>query len=142
MIRPVEQADLDRVLDIWLTANLQAHSFIPAAYWKGNAEAVRQALPQAEVYVWEEDEMIWGFLGLEGDHIAGIFVHPEAQSRGLGRRLLDRAREGRDQLSLHVYQKNVRAAAFYRREGFSALEAGADEGTGEGELRMVWCRRR
>lgn len=142
MIRPFEQKDLDRVLDIWLAANLQAHSFLPAAYWEGNWEAVRQALPQAEVYVWEAEREILGFVGLEGDYIAGIFVHPEAQSRGLGRELLDRAKEGREELSLHVYQRNARAAAFYRREGFSALEEGADGATGEKELQMVWRRRR
>ena len=63
---------------------------------------------------------ILGFLGLEGDYIAGIFVRHGAQSRGVGKKLLDRAKEGRGRLSLRVYEKNTRAAAFYRRGGFSA----------------------
>ena len=49
MIRGFESRDQERVLDIWLTANLQAHSFIPAHYWKGQLENVRLALFQAEI---------------------------------------------------------------------------------------------
>ena len=67
MIRLFEEEDLDEVLAIWLDANLRAHSFIPAGYWEGRREEVRQALPQAELYVWEEQGEILGFLGLEGD---------------------------------------------------------------------------
>ena len=44
MIRLFEEEDLDEVLAIWLDANLRAHSFIPAGYWEGRREAVRQAL--------------------------------------------------------------------------------------------------
>ena len=119
MIRLFEEEDLDEVLAIWLDANLRAHSFIPAGYWEGRREEVRQALPQAELYVWEERGEILGFLGLEGDYIAGIFVRHGAQSRG-------------------VYEKNARAAAFYRREGFSALGEQTDAGTGEVERCMCW----
>ena len=105
---------------------------------EGRREEVRQALPQAELYVWEEQGEILGFLGLEGDYIAGIFVRHGAQSRGVGKKLLDRAKEGRGRLSLRVYEKNTRAAAFYRREGFSALEEQTDAGTGEVERCMCW----
>ena len=56
----------------------------------------------------------------------------------MGKKLLDRAKEGRGRLSLRVYEKNTRAAAFYRREGFSALEEQTDAGTGEVERCMCW----
>ena len=142
MIRPFAEGDLDQVMEIWLAANLQAHSFVPAEYWEGNLAAVRRALPQAEVYVCQEGEELLGFLGLEGDYLAGIFVRPGEQSRGLGRQLLDRAKEVRDRLGLNVYQKNVRALSFYRREGFRVLDEGTDRAAGERELRMVWDRER
>lgn len=141
MIRPFAEGDLDQVMEIWLAANLQAHSFVPAAYWEENLAAVRQALPRAEVYVCQEGELL-GFLGLEGDYLAGIFVRSEARSRGLGRQLLDRAKEVRNRLVLNVYQKNVRALSFYRREGFRVLDEGTDRATGEGEVQMVWARER
>lgn len=30
MVRPFAPADLDRIMEIWLAANLQAHCFVPA----------------------------------------------------------------------------------------------------------------
>lgn len=57
---------------------------------------------------------------------------------GVGRQLLDHVKTSRGQLRLQVYRKNLRAAAFYRREGFRVLEEGVDPETGEAELLMEW----
>lgn len=142
MIRSLEPADLPAVSAIWLDANREAHDFIPASYWLGHFEEVRTALAQAEVWVFEAEARaeISGFIGLQEDYIAGIFVRREARSGGVGRQLLDHVKAGRRQLRLQVYRKNLRAAAFYRREGFRVLEEGVDPGTGEAELLMEWRR--
>ena len=140
MIRAFQTGDLERVAEIWLEANAQAHNFIPRRYWEGQLEAVRNLLPQAELYVWQEGA-IQGFIGLDGEHIEGIFVWPAAQSRGIGKALLDRAKAAHSCLTLHVYRKNDRAAAFYRREGFRVRSEGVDGNTGELECRMAWEER-
>ena len=58
MIRKMEKEDQDRVSKIWLDTNIKAHDFIQAQYWEKNYEQVREMLPQAEVYVWEENGQI------------------------------------------------------------------------------------
>ena len=138
MIRKLQNADIDRVTDIWLDANLRAHSFISPQYWKGNFETVKKMLPQAEVYVYENDREIWGFIGLNGEYIEGIFVSGEMQSRGIGKRLLDFVKTKKTELHLNVYQKNMRAIRFYQREGFKILREGMDEATGEKDYEMTW----
>lgn len=140
MIRRMGEGDLEAVAAIWLDANREAHDFIPASYWLGHFEEVRTALAQAEVWVFEAEAQteISGFIGLQEDYIAGIFVRREARSGGVGRQLLDHVKAGRRQLRLQVYRKNSRAAAFYRREGFHVLEEGVDPETGEAELLMEW----
>ena len=55
MIRLFEFRDLDRIMEIWLEGNLTAHPFIKEEYWKQNYETVRSMLPNAEVYVFEQD---------------------------------------------------------------------------------------
>ena len=101
---------------------------------------VREALPQAEVYVeaGEDDGQVRGFVGLTGDFIAGLFVRASAQSQGIGRALLQRAKAGRSFLRLGVYKKNPRAIAFYQREGFVIESEGLDENTDEPEFTMAW----
>ena len=138
MIRKLQKVDINRVADIWLKTNLKAHFFIPEQYWISNYEFVKEMLPQAEVYVYEDDKMIQGFIGINDEYIEGIFVSDEMQSRGIGKMLLDYIKDKKDRLQLKVYQKNVRAMSFYQREGFTIQSEGMDEFTREKEYVMNW----
>ena len=138
MIRKLQKVDINRVADIWLKTNLKAHFFIPEQYWISNYEFVKEMLPQAEVYVYEDDKMIQGFIGVSDEYIEGIFVSDEMQSCGIGRMLLDYINDKKDKLQLKVYQKNVRAMSFYQREGFTIQSEEMDEFTREKEYVMNW----
>ena len=138
MIRKLQKADINRVADIWLKTNLKAHFFIPEQYWISNYEFVKEMLPQAEVYVYDDDKMIQGFIGVSDEYIEGIFVSDEMQSCGIGKMLLDYIKDKKDRLQLKVYQKNVRAMSFYQREGFTIQSEEMDEFTGEKEYVMNW----
>ena len=138
MIKVLQKQDIDRVAEIWLECNRKAHAFIPADYWRQNFDMVKAMLPQAEVYVYENDNSIQGFAGLSGDYIEGFFVSSECQCCGIGARLLNHIKWIRTTLQLKVYQKNTRAIRFYLREGFEILSEGVDEATGEKEYVMTW----
>ena len=71
MIRKLQKVDLNEVADIWLKTNRKAHFFISDQYWISNYEFVKEMLPQAEVYVFEVDKMIQGFVGLNNEYIEG-----------------------------------------------------------------------
>ena len=141
MIRALHASDMDRVVSIWLDANLQAHSFIPSEYWKNNLEYVREALQLAEVHVYEDAQAVQGFIGLNGDHVEGLFVAAGMQSHGIGKQLMDHVKRRRDALTLEAYRKNVDAVRFYQREGFTLQNEDLDESTGEMEYSMQWRRR-
>lgn len=142
MIRKFESRDLDAVMQIWLHGNLDAHAFIPADFWTDHFEMVRDILPQAELYVHENEatRQIDGFIGLSESHIEGIFVAKSARSKGIGKALLEYAKSRKPRLTLSVYQKNQRALAFYRREQFIVQSEGIDEDTNEAEIQMLWTR--
>ena len=140
MIRELQRNDINKVADIWLDTNIKAHDFIPAQYWKSNFKSVKEALLQAEVYVYAYayDTEIQGFIGINDEYVEGIFVSGEMQSQGIGKILLNYAKDKRNTLYLNVYQKNVRAISFYQREGFEIQHSGLDEATGEKEYVMTW----
>ena len=142
MIRKLLNGDIDRVADIWLKTNLKAHYFISNQYWKSNYELVKEMMSQSEVYVYEADKMIQGFIGLNDEYIEGIFVSDEMQSCGIGKLLLDYIKDKKERLQLNVYQKNARAISFYQREGFIIEGEGLDEATGEKEYTMLWKQNR
>lgn len=138
MIREFQTSDTEQVMKIWLSGNEDAHPFVPDDYWRSHFQEVQEALLQSKVFVYVTDEKILGFLGMIDNYIAGIFVVKNCRSCGIGRQLLTHAKQKYDTLSLNVYQKNSRAAAFYGREGFSILSEGMDEAAGEKEYTMVW----
>ena len=138
MIRKLRKTDLDEVAYIWLHTNKNAHDFIAETYWDEHFEMVKGMLGDAEIYVFEEQGQIKGFVGLDGEYIAGIFVREKEQSLGIGKQLLDFAKSLKGQLKLNVYQKNERAIKFYTREQFEIQDEQTDEATGEAEYLMLW----
>ena len=140
MIRKYVDGDIDAVMQIWLNTNIQAHCFISPDYWQSNFDAVKEMLPLAEIYVHEVDStnQINGFIGVNNDYIEGIFVKEAAQSKGIGKQLLDYMKKVKSTLRLNVYQKNERAIQFYLREEFSIQSENIDDNTGEKEFIMMW----
>ena len=141
MISELQKADIDKVVDIWLDTNVTAHYFISKQYWQDNFELVKELLPQSTVYVYEDNQEIQGFIGLNDEYIEGIFVLNEMRSHGIGKALLNYAKNKRNKLFLNVYQKNVWAIAFYQREGFKIQCSGFDEATKEKVYVMAWLKK-
>lgn len=119
MIRRMKSTDINRVMDIWLSTNLEAHPFIDPNYWYQNLSNVQNAIQQAEVYCSvSANDRIQGFIGLQENYIAGLFIAKEYQSQRLGTKLLNVAKGKHQQLILDVYLENQRAIKFYQQNGF------------------------
>ena len=138
MIKKFEIEDLDEIMNIWLETNISAHGFIKASYWKENFEMVEEMMMSSEIYLYKEDNKIYGFIGLIDDYIADIFIKDKYQSRGIGKNLLDYVKSNRNRLLLSVYNKNNRAIEFYKREGFIIVKNEIDEANNEKEFVMEW----
>ncbi len=125
-------------MDIWLQSNLDAHSFIPREYWFSKEESVRDAIATAEVYVWEEDGKVYGFVGLLEDYIAGMFVERSHRRSGIGSQLLQYVKRYHSLLALDVYTENPSAMDYYLGHGFRITQESTDPDTGHKEYRMEW----
>ena len=64
MIRTLKPSDIDAVMNIWLSSNIRAHSFIPKEYWMKYFWQVKEMLPDTTVYVYEDNGSVQGFIGL------------------------------------------------------------------------------
>jgi ribosomal protein S18 acetylase RimI-like enzyme len=77
------------------------------------------------------DAEIMGYAALDGDMLEHLYLRPDVRRRGIGTLLLDEVRRHRpDGVSLHVFQQNTDARAFYERHGFTVLD------TSDGERNM------
>ena len=138
MIRGFKLEDLDQVMKIWLDSNLEAHHFINREYWIANAPMVKEQLLGAEIYVYEYENKIVGFVGLQDNYLTGIFVDKSMRSKGIGKQLLDYVKGLRQELLLTVYHENESAVKFYKREGLTTISQEMDEVTNNLELLMQY----
>lgn len=138
MIRKFEKNDINDVMEIWKNENIKAHQFIPNEYWESNYSNVKEALLNAEIYVYIIEENILGFIGLDQNYIEGIFIDTNNQCNGIGTSLLNKVKENRNTLTLSVYKKNINAIKFYKKNGFIIKSKNIDKNTNEIEYLMIW----
>ena len=89
MIRKFEKKDTERVMQIWLEVNIETHDFVPSKYWLSQYQSVQKQILQADIYVYEQDKEIQGFVGMMDDYLVGIFVDKKCRSMGIGKSLLE-----------------------------------------------------
>ncbi|MGB6190424.1 MAG: GNAT family N-acetyltransferase [Aeromonas molluscorum] len=139
MLRASRAQDMDAILDIWLLASLQSHDFVDASVWWQAQELLRSRyLTRAEVWVYEDDGELQGFIALVDDYLAALFVRPDSQGRGIGHALLQNAKTQVTSLHARVFTENDPAVRFYRQHGFVIDGEEPDPLTGHGQYRMHW----
>ena len=99
---------------------------------------IRDALPYREI--WVIGAPVAGYLSFdpESGRIGGLYCL--RQGEGLGKALMDAVKAGRTHLWLQTHVPNLRAQAFYRREGFVQVggEITPEPPDTVPELRMEW----
>lgn len=139
-IRLSEECDINIIMEIWLESTIRAHSFIEKNYWVNNYDLVKtKYIPYSKTYVYEEGNKIKGFISIiQNNFIGALFVDNNSQGNGIGKKLLDFAKEEYKSLSLAVYKENEKALKFYLREGFSIVKEQVNEYSKRLELMMEY----
>ena len=142
MIRKAKASDIDKIMQIWLEANIKAHAFIASEYWQKHFDEVKNNyLPQAETFVFEDKHQLKGFISILLDNFVGaLFVDPLYQRQNIGSKLLDYARKQKSSLNLKVYALNQPAINFYQKNDFKILAEKYDESAQTKELIMGWMK--
>ena len=82
-------------------------------------------LKENKVFVVEMDRRPVAFMAMREDFIDQLYVHPDFQNRGIGKALLDHARQfSPEHIWLYTLQINVNARVFYEKNGFIAEKFG------------------
>jgi ribosomal protein S18 acetylase RimI-like enzyme len=82
-----------------------------------------------------------GYAAFRSPHLEHLYVHPRSQDLGIGSRLLEWAKGASPAgVDLWVFERNVRATAFYEAHGFTVVRRTDGSGNEEREqdLLMAW----
>lgn len=131
MIRQLQNKDIDKIMGIWLESTIYAHKFISKEYWNENYNIVKDVyIPISKTFIYEDNDDIRGFISIiNNDFIGALFVEKNYQGQGIGKSLIDYAKNLYDNLSLAVYKENEKALEFYKNMGFKIISENINEDT-------------
>lgn len=132
VVRRARPEELGACADLYVRVLRETFTWVDPA--RHRREDFLAAAREEEIYVALDQG---GIVGVAAVYAPQNFLHSlyvEDRGRGVGRLLLAHIRERLDgPLSLKCQAANLRAQAFYEREGFVATDAGEDNG-------VAWIR--
>ena len=131
-ISPVAAAEIPRLVEVWEASARATHHFLTEADFQFFKPLVGDELAQLQslLCVRDGDGQAVGFIGVEGEEVESLFIHPDWRGQGIGRRLLTYAIETLGATRLDVNEQNDQAVGFYRRMGFVVAGRSEDDGLG------------
>jgi putative acetyltransferase len=129
IIRDYRPEDFDAVTILWRIAREKSLPELERSkghYFYEDQDFFRNhILTENRVFVVESNSRPVAFMAIRDDFIDRLYVHPDHQNRGIGKALLDYARQlSPEHLWLYTLQINMDARAFYERNGFTAEKFG------------------
>ena len=145
LLRPATPDDGPAIAALYTAVRIAAVPLMPPAIHTAEEDVAHfgALLSDGEHEGWiaEEAGRVAGFAILTATWLDGLYVHAEAQGRGIGTALLELAQALRPEgLGLWVFETNAPARALYSRHGF--VETERTDGSGNEErapdIRMDW----
>lgn len=130
--------DVDSLCEVYETALRSAPPQLSDAFVAGEVTNLRNIyLPNTHTMVIGAVGAVYGFISLSENQIMGLFVHPKAQRRGYGRKLMAWAKSRHPTLQVEVFAENQPAIAFYTAQSYEFI---ADSHHPETNLPLVQLR--
>jgi GNAT superfamily N-acetyltransferase len=137
-----KEGDAERVAKVFKASRFDALPYLPELH-----------TPEEDVnyfknVVFRENEVflalvsgdIVGFIAFNKEWINHLYLLPAVQRKGIGRQLLELAKNQTQPLKLWTFQKNVRAQSFYAKHGFIIVKTtdGSENQEKEPDVLLQW----
>ena len=128
-IRDYRPEDFDAVTILWRISREKSLPEFQTAkghfFYEDRGYFRDHILRENRVWVVEMDYRPVAFMAMRGDFVDQLYVHPDYQNRGIGKALLECARElSPEHVWLYTLQINTNARIFYEKNGFLAEKFG------------------
>lgn len=141
MIREYEESDIEELLQVWYASSSMAHPFLGLKFMEKEKMNVREIyIPNTKTRVFANEDGLDGFISMMENEVGAIFVRPEKQGQGIGKRLMDFVSQFHDDMEVEVFKDNKTAKAFYEKYGFKLLKEHTHEETTFKLLRMKFSK--
>ena len=129
IIREYRSEDFDAVTILW---RISREKSIPEFqlekghfFFEDRDYFQKQIVKNNQIWVVVSQNYPVGFMAMNNDFVDQLYIDPDHQRRGIGRSLLNLARErSPEHVWLYTLQVNASARAFYEKNGFVAEKFG------------------
>ncbi len=113
------ETDYPAIIELWETSVRASHNFLKSEeidFYK--PLVLKYGLPQSNLYGIYSNSVLAGYIGIRGQKIEMLFIHPDFFGQGLGTELLQFAIKQQHCTLIDVNEENPRAYKFYLKHGF------------------------
>lgn len=132
-IEPVVPNEYPEVTDVWEASVRATHHFLTESdilYFK--PLILNDYLKAVELSCIKDDKgRILGFMGVHGDSLEMLFIHPDARGQGIGKQLLLHSIHHLNVQKVDVNEQNPQALGFYEHMGFVVVSRSERDGLGK-----------
>jgi ribosomal protein S18 acetylase RimI-like enzyme len=141
VFRPLGRNDITAISLVHHRACLIAYRFMNWRYFLDEVE--RWYSGKFADWMWTlaafDVDVMAGFIALTDRHVDQLYVDPSFQRAGVGSRLMERALESSPgPVTLHVFEENAPARAFYEKHGFAGHDRWMNQE--EGVIDLLYVR--
>jgi len=124
--------DYEKLITVWESSVRATHHFLSEKdIITYRSLILSQYFDQVQLYCIKVEKEMMGFIGINEKSIQMLFIHPDARGKGLGRRLVEFAKQEHGTYLVDVNEQNEQAVGFYEKLGFVTIERMEMDGAGK-----------
>lgn len=132
LIEPAGKKEYEKLITVWESSVRATHHFLSEsdiiAY---RSLILTEYFDQVRLYAVKFEKEVMGFIGINKKSIQMLFIHPDDRGKGLGKTLIDFAKDKHDINTVDVNEQNEQAVGFYEKLGFVTYERSERDGAGK-----------
>lgn len=122
-IIPATPADHQELLNVWEASVRATHHFLTEADIQAYKKLIFNDFFDAlNLFCTKENNRITAFMGLDGELLQMLFIHPAFRGKGIGKLLVEYAIGRHAVTKVDVNEQNTQALGFYNHMGFQIYE--------------------
>lgn len=140
IVIPYEPKYAEETIIMWRDSKFRAIGKKEMHSFESHVNFLNQILPREfTVELATVAEKVVGIIAYDRSQINQLYIHSGYQNTGIGKKLLDRAKEqSNGTLTLYTFEVNKIAQRFYEKNGFVSIGRGSDNEENLTDIKYEW----
>lgn len=121
-IKSVNKSNYSTLVQVWEASVRATHHFLTEEdITHYRYKILTEYFDRVKLFAYQIDKEIVGFIGVNGNALQMLFVHPTVFGKGVGKQLLKFAVSKKKIKNVDVNEQNEKAVGFYKHFGFEVI---------------------